>query len=319
MVTGQWEKALPEAQEALRLDPNAAVQFGNLATILLALNRTEEARSIVEQALAKKIDAPFLARLQHQIAFVQGDRGSTESGDSEQTEDYFGRLTKAREISRNRVNRALRGGNRELATSLQAWAAFREAEFGNSALARQQASAAVELMPALNTRINAAWALARAGDGTDAEKIAESLSKEFPQDTMIQGYMLPCIHASVQLNADKAGDAIKTLQAASAYELGGESTGGTLYPVYIRGRAYLKLRQGKEAAAEFQKILNHRGIVLNSFTGAIAHLGLARAYVIQGDQRTAHAAYEDFLNLWNDADPDIPILKEAKAEYAKLR
>jgi predicted Zn-dependent protease len=168
-----------------------------------------------------------------------------------------------------------------------------------------------------------ALAYARAGDSAQAAKMADDLGKRYPEDTLVNNYWLPSIRASIELGRNNADKAIEILQAAVPYELGiplpAPVAGGMLYPLYVRGQAYLRLRQGTEAAAEFQKILDHRTIVVNFITGALAHLGLARAYVLHGDTAKARAAYNDFFTLWKDADRDIPILKQAKAEYAKLK
>jgi predicted Zn-dependent protease len=166
----------------------------------------------------------------------------------------------------------------------------------------------------------AGLALARAGENAQAHKLAENLNKEFPMHTIIQGYWLPCIGAAIEISAKKPANALQILQRAAPYELGQSQPFqlGMLYPIYLRGQAYLLARQGKEAAVEFQKIIEHRGIVLNFPLGALVRLGLARAYALQGEVEKARAAYQDFLILWKDADPDVPILKEAKAEYAKL-
>jgi len=166
----------------------------------------------------------------------------------------------------------------------------------------------------------AALALARAGDTAQAQKLAERLSKDLPQDTIVQGYWLPSIRAAIELNARDAAKAVEILQTAVPFELGkGDPFLVPMYPVHLRGQSYLLAHQGKEAAAEFQKMIDHRGIVVNFPLGALTHLGLARAYALQGDPDKARAAYQDFLTLWKNADPDIPILKQAKEEYAKLQ
>jgi tetratricopeptide (TPR) repeat protein len=198
---------------------------------------------------------------------------------------------------------------------------LREAEFANSGLARHDAVAALALASGTVVRSVVALALARAGDVAAAKKIAENLNTELPQATLMQGYWLPAIRAAMELSTKRPANAIDILRMAAPYELSlcEPFELGMMYPVYLRGQAYLMARQGKEAAAEFQKIIDHRGIVLNFPLGALAHLGLGRAYALQGDTAKARAAYQDFLSLWKDADPDIPILKQAKAEYAKLQ
>jgi predicted Zn-dependent protease len=202
-------------------------------------------------------------------------------------------------------------------------AALREAELGNSAAAREQVKAALALASNHDSEILGALALARAGDSAPAARMADDLAKQYPEDTLVNNYWLPSIRATIELGRNNADKAIEILQAAVPCELGiptpAPIVGGMLYPIHVRGQAYLKLRHGKEAAAEFQKILDHRTIVVNFITGALAHLGLARAYALQGDAAKARAAYNDFFTLWKDADPDIPVLVVAKSEYAKLK
>jgi len=237
------------------------------------------------------------------------------------TEAYFGRPGKAREFSRRAVESAVSADAKETAALWQGNAALREAEFGNASSARQDAVAALALAPGKDIRRMAALALARAGDTAQAQKLAETLNKDFPRDTIVQGYWLPSIHAAIEINAKNSVRAAEILQTAAPYELGQSQPFqlGMLYPVYLRGQAYLRAHQGKEAAAEFQRMIDHRGIILNFPLGALAHVGLGRAYALQGDTARSSAAYQDFFTLWKDADPGIPILKQAKAEYAKLQ
>jgi tetratricopeptide (TPR) repeat protein len=237
------------------------------------------------------------------------------------TEAYFGRLAKAREFSRRAVESAQHADAKETAALWQANAALREAEFGNASAARQNAQASLSLMPGKDIRSVAALALARAGDAARAQKEADTLNREFPQNTVVQGYWLPAIRAAIELNGKNPAKAIELLQASMSYELAQSQPFqvGMMYPVYIRGKAYLQTLQAKEAAAEFQRIIDHSGLILNFPVGVLARLGLARAYVVEGDRAKARAAYQDFFTLWKDADPDIPILQQAKAEYAKLR
>jgi len=200
-------------------------------------------------------------------------------------------------------------------------AALREAEAGNREQADAEATAAVKLAPNRDVRAIAALALARAGDTAGAEKLAAELDKAFPLDTLVQRYWLPTIRAGVALERKDPNRAIELLKVASTIELSSITHDLTIFlcPVYLRWEAYLMLHDGNRAAAEFQKFIDHRGVVVNFPWGALARLGLARAYAMQGDVAKARAAYQDFLTLWKDADPDVPILKEAKAEYAKLQ
>jgi eukaryotic-like serine/threonine-protein kinase len=238
------------------------------------------------------------------------------------TTAYSGRLGNARELSRQAVASAERAKEKETAAGYEAEAALREAFFGNATEARQGATTALRLSTGRDVQYGAALALALTGDSTRGRAIADDLGKSFPESTMVQFNYQPTLHAQLALNSNDAPKAVEALQVAKPYDLGQPAIGAftpALYPVYIRGEAYLAAHQGSEAAAEFQKILDHRGIVLNEPIGALAHLGLARAYVLQGDTAKAKAAYQDFLTLWKDADPDIPILIAARAEYAKLK
>jgi predicted Zn-dependent protease len=197
----------------------------------------------------------------------------------------------------------------------QAEAALREALFKNPAEARGRAADALSLSNSRYVQSLAALALAFAGDAARARTLADDLANRFPDHTIVQSYEVPTIRAQLALSHDDPSAAIEILQAAVPYEL---SSDGALYPAYVRGEAFLAAHKGNEAAAEFQKIRDHRGIVMNSPIGALAHLGLGRAYALSGDTTKAKSAYQDFLTLWKDADSDIPILKQAKAEYAKL-
>jgi tetratricopeptide (TPR) repeat protein len=209
---------------------------------------------------------------------------------------------------------------KESAAAYQAAAALREVGSGNREQARAEANAALKLAPNRDVRAMAALALGRAGDTAGAEKLAAELDKTFPLDTLVQRYWLPTIRAGVALERKDPNRAIELLKAASTIELSNPAM-ITVYmcPAYLRGEAYLMLHDGNRAAAEFQKFIDHRGLVVNFPWGALARLGLARAYAMQGDTAKARAAYQDFLTLWKDADPDIPILQQAKAEYAKLQ
>jgi len=249
------------------------------------------------------------------------------------TEAYAGHLRKARELTKQSIDSAIRADSKETGAIWQEIAAQREAVFGNPAEAKQQAADGLKLYPASQgVEVEAALAFAMAGDAARAESLAQDLNKHFPLDMQMQSLWLPAIQAQLALNRKNPTDAFTDLQAASSIELGSVAFGNAsscLYHTYIRGEAYLAAGQGSAAAAEFQKILDHSGIVWNCWTGALAHLGVARANALQSrtsqgaDADAARvralAAYKDFLTLWKDADPDIPILKEAKAEYAKLQ
>jgi len=337
MKLGLWEKASWETQESIRLEGNFALNYENRAWAQLALNRTDDARSTVEQALSRNMDTCFLRLARYQVAFLHGDvdtmqqqlawaRGRTGEEDwllsaQSDTEAYFGRLSRARDFSRRAVELDLRADAKETAALWEVNAALREAEFGNVGAARQNALDALKLAAGKDIRSLAALALARTGDTTRAQRLADTLNKDFPQNTIVQGYWLPSVHAAIEISENHAARALEILQAARSYELGQSQPfqSGLLYPVYLRGQAYLLGHQGDEAQVEFQKLIDHRGIVLNFPLGALAHLQIARTFSMQGDPGKTRLAYQDFFNLWKDADSDIPILKQAKAEYAKLQ
>ena len=305
----------------------------------ISLNRLDEAKTTYEQALERKLKNPFFNVPLYQIAFLQNDaagmaqqvaRSAGKPGPEDElfgmaadTAAYSGRLRDAREFSHRAVDSAERAEEKEAAATYSALSSLREALFGNAEEARRRATLAIGRSAGRDVQYGAALALAYAADDKRAQTLADDLGKTFPEDTIVQFNFLPALRARLAVNRGNASEAIETLRAATPYELG-QTTASTygwtaLYPVFVRGEAYLAAHQGSEAAAEFQKILDHRGIVLNGPIGALAHLGLARAYAMQGDTTKAKAAYQDFLTLWKDADPDIPILMQAKAEYARLQ
>jgi len=260
--------------------------------------------------------------MEQQVAWGAGKPGNEDRLLSAQsdTEAYCGRRSKARDFSRRAVDSAVRADSRESAALWQANAALREAELGDTASAKQGVTAALALSPGRDVKVAAALALARIGDAPRATALVRELEKSYAANTLLKLYWLPTINAAIELNQGNSSQALVYLEAAAPYELGGAGTSiNYLYPVYVRGQAYLLAHNGTAAAAEFQKLLDHRGIVLNFVTGALAHLQLARAYAMAGDTAKAKSAYQDFFALWKDADPDIRILKEAKAEYAKLQ
>src|SRR5215469_2942462 len=336
MWLGQWENALPPQQDAWRLEP-AAVGAAAEAQIYLALDRSDQASTALDQASATNIDSYLVRLARYQVAFFRGDQetmgrqlawAAGRSGEEDwllsaqsDTEAYFGRLAKARDFSQQAIELAKRADAKETAALWQVNAALREAEFGNRAGARKDALAALVLAPGRDIRSVAALALARAGDTAEAAKLANGLARDFPQNTVLQGYWLPSIRAAMELDAKDSTKAVEILKKAAPYELGQCQPFqlGMLYPIYLRGQAYRLAHRGAEAAAEFQKIVDHRGIVLNFPLGALAHLELARAYLLEGDKTKASAAYQDFLALWKEADSDIPIYQQAKAEYARLQ
>jgi tetratricopeptide (TPR) repeat protein/predicted Ser/Thr protein kinase len=335
MLLGQWEKALRETQEAVRLEPHVA-NYSNLGQNYVALNLLDEANATFEECLGRKLDAGYLRLWMYYLAFLRNDGasmqrqaawGAGKPGDEDlllsaqsDTEAYYGRLRKARELSHRAMESAKHVDAKETAALWQANAALREAELGNAAPARQEAKQALSLAPGRDVEVLAGLALARAGDAAQAQAIADKLNRDFPQNTLLQSYWLPAIRAAVELNSGNAEKAITLLQSATPYELGQPPPlqVGSMYPAYLRAQAYRLANRGPEAVLEFQKILDHRGIVLNFVGGALTHAGLARAYVAAGETVKSRAAYQDFLALWKDADVDIPILKQVKAEYAKV-
>jgi eukaryotic-like serine/threonine-protein kinase len=352
---GQYDRALAESREVLRLAPAIGFGYGNLVSSYLYLNRLQEARATAEEAQAKNLDSPSLRFSLYLLAFLQNDAAAMAQqvawsagkpgvedvllGLEADTAAYSGRLAKAREFSRQAVVSAERAEQKETAAGYEAETALREALFGNAAQARQRAAAALGLSTGRDMQYGAALALAYAGDDRRAQALTDDLGKKFPEDTIAQFNYLPTLRAKLAANRGNGSEAIESLRAAASYELGQTTNGNyawtTLYPVFVRGEAYLAGHQGKEAAAEFQKILDQRGAVVNEPIGALAHLGLARAYALQAGfvapgfspagaadpaaLAKARAAYQDFLALWKDADPAIPILRAARAEYEQLK
>jgi len=336
-VLGQDETGLKEHLKALSLAPNDPIAYRNVAFTYLLLNRVEEAEATGKEAHAKGLDSR-LAPVLYGIAFYRDDTsemarqatsatGKADDGElllamQADTAAYFGHLKKAREFSRQAANSAGRTGEKETVAGYYAVSALREALFGNADRAREQATLAKGRASGRDMDYGLALAMAYAGKAGRAQALADDFGKRFPEDTIIRFNYLPTLGARIALLRSNPQQALDFLQAAAPYELGLPALSfynwPNLYPVYVRGEAYLAAHRGSEAAAEFQRILDHRGIVLNEPIGALAHLQLARAYSLQGDTAKSRAAYQDFLTLWKDADPDIPIFKQAKAEYAKL-
>jgi serine/threonine protein kinase/Flp pilus assembly protein TadD len=327
---GQHEKCLTVSLDTIRFSPGATYAYGRTMTCYVALNRLDEAKTIYKQALAQA-DSSMVHQLRYRIAFLENDAAEMDRQvlwaagkpgaeqwfleSQAETEQFFGRMEGAQKLFGRVVESALRNGDKTFATAVAIGLAGAEADLGNFGRSRQQAAAVLSEARDPDNRISVAIVLARAGDPDRAEKIGHELEKEYALNTMI-GYGLRTNSAAIEINRKQPAKALEFLQATSPYEYSGW---WDLYAVYIRGLANLQLRHGKEAAADFQEILDHRGIVGRSLHGALAHLGLARARLLSGDTAGAKAAYQDFLTLWKDADPDIPILKEAKAEYAKLQ
>jgi len=332
---GQYEAGLREHQEAVRLAPST-ITYRFLIYTYLSLNRDEDA-ALAREAHGKGLD-PSLGTTLYSLAFYRNDGAEMSrqvavwAGKPGQdlllaleadTAAYFGHLGRARELSRQASSSAKRARENETSATYEAVAALREGLFGHANQAGQRTALAKERSPGRDLEYAVALALAYAGDANRAEALADGLGKRFPEDMIVQVNYQPTLRAKLALLRANPQEALDTLEVAASYELGLPSSWfynwPNLYPVYVRGEAYLAAHRGGEAAAEFQKILDHRGIVLNEPIGALAHLQLGRAYAMSGEIVKARAAYQDFLTLWKDADPDIPILKQAKGEYAKLQ
>ncbi|MBB5345398.1 winged helix-turn-helix domain-containing protein [Tunturibacter empetritectus] len=338
-VVGQYERALEESTEGVRLRPDFALAYAFRIRASTALNRFDEANATYEQALQRTLHTSYIDAVMYFLAFAQNDTAAmvqhaakveslpkwehqmlSMEGD---TAAYSGRLKVARELSHRAIDRAQRVGEKDAPALYSATSALREVWFGNTGEARRRATLALKLSSGRDLQYFAALVFAYTKDDARAKALADDLDKRFPEDTIVQFNYLPSVRGRLALNKGDASGAIQVLGIAAPYDLGGtraiDLDWSAMFPVFVRGEAYLAARRGSEAAAEFQKILDHRGLVLNQPIGALAHLGLGRAYVLQGNLPKAKAAYEDFLTLWNDADPDIPILQQAKAEYRKMR
>jgi serine/threonine protein kinase/tetratricopeptide (TPR) repeat protein len=347
---GQYEKAAEATMQGLRLAPHFADSYGNLVNSELALQRFDDARQSVREAQARKLDNFVLRNAQYALGFLGADSAAMAeqqhwfAGKPEyesyglalasDTEAYAGHLGRARELTEGALGSAIKADSKEIGAIWQANAALGQAAYGNATEARQSAAEALKLdAGSQGVEVEAALAFAMAGDTARAESWLKDLGKRYPLDTQVQSLWLPAIQAQLALNKKNPAAAVSDLQAAaSPLELGQIGFAiniSCLYPTYVRGEAYLAAAQGSAAAVEFQKILDHGGIVWNCWTGALAHLGVARANALQAKTSQgadadaarvrALAAYKDFLALWKDADPDIPILIAAKSEYAKLQ
>jgi serine/threonine protein kinase/tetratricopeptide (TPR) repeat protein len=337
VVLGDYDDGLKQAQDAFKLNPSG-LNYSNLISSFITLNRIDEAKALSQDAQAKKLDSGYLRITMYQIAFLQNDKtamaqqvawsvGKTGVEDvflgmEADTAAYGGRLRKARDFTRQAAASAERADEKETAASYLAEAALREAFVGNSNLAQEGAAAALRLTNSRDVQFLAATAYAAGGDAGKAQMLVDDSKKRFPEDTVAQFNEIPTIEGQIALAHRDSSKALEVLQSASRYELGQIGAAGatpTLYPAWVRAEAYRMAGQGAEAAREYQKILDHRGAVTNEIIGALAHLGIARAYALQGDTAKARVAYQDFFALWQDADADVPVLAAAKAEYAKLK
>lgn len=336
---GRFEQASEEGARAIELDPTHSFAYSNLASADVFRGRLDEAEATLQRASGRKLDTPELLILHYQIAFLKNDPvemrrvsalGLARADTSDWIYDqealvlaYSGHLQQARIMSAHGIELARQAGHREAAAQRQAGAAVREALFGNAAEAKRAAVSAQRLSDGRDAQFGAAVALALSGDSASSARLADDLEKRLPDDTSLRFAYLPTLHGLLALNRRDPAGAVALLQAAAPYDLGWRAAAsvgfsGSLYPVYARGMALLSGARGPEAVAEFQKILDHRGIVGADPIGAVARLQLGRALAMAGETRKAVVAYEDFLTLWKDADPDIRILAQAKAEYARL-
>ena len=334
---GQYDKAVAASLEDLHLNPGSAAAFTNLVGLYAALDQLDNAKSKYKEAIEHKVNNPFLHGNRYGVAFLEDDTvemkqqvaaTSSKPGDdillsfASDTEAFYGRLESARELSNRAADAARRSGSKEAAATWQMDAALREAEFDNSVRSRQEVASALATAPTRDVSILAALALARVGDADRAKQIADDLAERFPLNTVINHYWLPAIYASIEIRRANPAKALDILQTTAPYELGTPlpefEVGGALYPVYVRGSAYLSLKKGKEAAAEFQKFLDQRGVAVNCPLAALARLQLGRAYALAGDSIKARDSYQQFFALWKDADSGIPVLQQAKAEYRQI-
>lgn len=334
-ILGQHEKALVESQKVMRLSPRSSTSYVNLCNSYLGLNRLDEAKAVIEEARTKKIDSSFLHILSYTIASLQGDvagmaeqvtwstgkpraEGIMLSLEAENAA-YAGHLRRARDFSQQAVSSSVRAEDKEQAAHYEIEAGLREGLFGNEGEAQKRAQAALTLANNRDIKYGAALVLSFANDVAVARSLADELAKQYPEDTQVQFNYLPSVRAVLSIRREEAPAAVELLRVAAPYELGSAGIDDfSLAPAYVRGEAYLAEHQGSAALVEFKKIIDHRGVAKNGPIGALAQLGLARAYALQGDTVEARLGYQDFFTMWKDADLDIPVLREAKSEYAKL-
>jgi eukaryotic-like serine/threonine-protein kinase len=333
-LVGQFEKALTNATAAMRLDPKDVFSYQNLSDIYERLDRYDEAQAVQDQAAANKIDANSFHFTQIELAFIRGDMAGVKreiewaTGKSDEPivfdiganiECALGKARNSEAAHERAVASAQHEGWMEFVGLIRDDAGVCDAEFGNLAAARQKAEQALAASQARTVRAYSAQNLARAGETAQAAKILDALAKEFPSATLLINVYIPVTKAVTLLHENKPDQAVAALQSAVPYELGSGPGGPGYWPNYIRGEAFLHMRDGARASAEYQKILSHHGVDPTSVLYPLSRLGLARAYVLQNDNAKARSAYQDFFAIWKDADPDVPVLKQAKAEYAKLQ
>lgn len=329
---GDYDKARVHAAESLRLLPGDCISYGAVMGSLISANRFDDARELVRGAQEKGVSCLHLTYGLYELAFLRGDtvemtqlansvgkNGYIISILQARSAAYYGQSKRARELLQAAINSAEQSKQQERAALLEVQAAELEAFFSNPQVARRLASSGLVRSKGSDVQGVAALVLAMIGDTSRAQSLIDDLSARFPKNTLVQFDFLPAARAQLALDRKDPSRAIQALQAAALYELGDMDHGNTGYPIYLRGEAYLAAHQGAAAAAEFQKILDHPGLILNDPIAALARLGMARAYAAQGDTAKSKAAYSDFLSLWKNADPDIPVYQQAKAEFAALR
>jgi len=340
---GKYADSVEQNTMALGINPDFSIGYVNLALSYMALERTDEAEKTLQRAFERKLEIPDLYILRYAIAFLKDDKTWMEreaalSRERSGADDwmsnsegfvlaYSGHLEAARGMSERAADLARKTERRDTEALYETDAAVREALFGNVPTARRKALKALELSKSRDVVYGVGFALALSGESTRSQALTEDLARRFPEDTRVQFTYAPALRALLALNHGQPSKAVELLQTAMSYELGIPTEGGSefllgtgnLYPAYVRGMAYLAAHRGVEAAGEFRKILDHRGIAICDPIGALAHLQSGRAFVLSGDKAKAKTAYQDFLTLWRDADPDLPILKQAKTEYAKLQ
>ena len=332
-ILGQWDAALREGLQAVKLGPDESISYTQVGISYVGLGRFDEAKATVSTAMSRKLDVPFFHRVLFFAAVAQNDTAAMErelaalassSPDNAafaltldgETQAQAGRIAKAKTLFGRAVDGFEAMQRKESAANAKAAQAQIEAAIGDSAAAKQDANAALAIDSSVSIKLRTAFAFARAGDTARAQSLADEVAKQMPLGTIENGFSIPVIRATIELDRNNPAKALELLQPVMQYDL---ASGRGMLSNYERGRAYLALHKGPEAAAEFQKIIDHPGVAWASFTVPLARLELARAYAAEGDTAKARVAYQDFFALWKDADPGVPILVAAKAEYAKLQ
>ena len=328
---GDFEKAIPLAHESARLESSTPYGYLHEALAYMGLNRFEEARSVAQRAIDNKADNLFVHQILLQLAYLNNDTAGIQQqlqwatgkpseylllNEQAGIEASQGQLQGARDLIQRSVQITDHLGFKDTSVTSNAVLALVEAELGNAAQARALAQSTLPQAKGRTNQGTLATVWAIAGDGSRAQTLSNSLEHRYPDDTILQRVTLPVVRAWIEMDRKAPEKAIAALESTRTYDLGISSG---MFPIYTRGQAYLQAKKGAEAAAEFQKIVDHRGIVPTDPVHSLAKLGLGRAYVLTGDTAKAKSAYQDFLALWKDADPDVPVLKEAKTEYSRLQ